>query len=113
MYHARRIENLADSLEMSGTPAVLTAAPRSGVKKVYVYPDSVDEGIQVSSDPLLTPRKAADAIVSALKSADAVVVNPPGSQRDLFRKILFHAPRSLRDFTTMLARIKRRLVGAN
>lgn len=111
-YHARRVESLVDALESAEVPTVLTATPEAGARKVYVYPDSGEKSVQVSTDTLVTPGKTADAVISAFQSTDAVIIAPPGPCRDLIRKMLFHAPRNPRDLATMLARIGRRLLRA-
>lgn len=108
MYHSRRVESLADALEANGMDTVLSAAPGPGT--VYIYPDCAgDSGAQVRSDPLLAPQRAATDLIAALSSTDVVTVSPPGPWWDLFRKLLFHIPRSFRDLGMMLRRVSTRL----
>jgi peptidoglycan/xylan/chitin deacetylase (PgdA/CDA1 family) len=104
MYHARRVENLADALEANGTDTVLSAAP--GPRMVYVYPDSAGgSSAEVQTDPLLAPRRAAKEIMTALHAGDVVTVSPRGPWRDRLRKVLFHVPRSFRDLSMILRRV--------
>lgn len=109
MYHARRIEVLMDSVESSGISAVLTSTLRSYGKTVHVFPDAATSAARITSDPLLTPQRAASEVIASLRAADTAVIAPCGPRMDRLRKALFHAPTSIRDFCEILARLRTRI----
>ncbi len=106
VYHALRVEKLADALGQLGRETVLTTgAPDE--KASSIYPDGGNEAF-TPIDPLIQPKAAAMAVE---RQAQPVNFTPASRSRDLLNALVFHAPRTWWDIRVFVSRTARKILG--
>ncbi len=106
MFHSRRTENIADALEKEAVPVVLSGEIGEQDKAIYVYPDSLPNGITISNhDPIRFSSKATSEMVTALEKAGSVNVSPPSARTDLWNNLVLQIPRTWDDVAMLIRRV--------
>jgi len=107
IYHSRRVENLIDELHGMGAPGILSSDPAAGKKKLSVFPDTLTApAATCRTDPILAPRKAAEATARMLSTGRSASVEPPGFAKDLLNCLLFHLPRTFEDVRMVVPKLR-------
>ncbi len=99
VYHALRIDKIADELGVTQMVAVTEA--QESDKRISVFPDLFQNGTEIQGDPLSSAEDVRWETLVGLRESDRVSIVPNGFITDAINCLLFHIPRNIMELKTL------------